>query len=69
MILSVAIALNLVAMLALIGVLSFVMTRASRLRPHLASVEIPAAARVRPRHSAPVRRARPTSPVLASARS
>jgi Tfp pilus assembly protein PilV len=69
MTLSVAIALNAVAMLALIGVLSYLMTRASRLKPHLAWVEVHAAGRVRSRRSAPVRRARPASPVLASVRS
>jgi hypothetical protein len=69
MTISAAIALNVVATLALIGVLSCLMTRASRLKPHLAWVDIPAAGRVQPRRSAPVRRARPTSPVLASLRS
>jgi hypothetical protein len=65
---SVAIALNAVAMLALIGVLSYVMTRASRLKPHLVLVDVPAAARVRPVRSASARRARPTRLVLASVR-
>jgi hypothetical protein len=65
---SVAIALNAVAMLALIGVLSYVMTRASRLKPHLVLVEVPAAPRVQPVRSAAARRARPTRPVLASVR-
>jgi hypothetical protein len=69
MTLSVAIALNAVAMLALIGVLSYLMTRAAGLKPHLGSLDIPAAVRVQPTRSAPVRRARPTSPVLASVRS
>jgi hypothetical protein len=69
MILSVAIALNVVAMFALIGVLSYAMTRAARLTPHLASADIPADVRVQPRRSAAPRRARPTRPVLASVRS
>jgi hypothetical protein len=69
MTLTVAIAINVVAMFALIGVLSYAMTRATRLTPHLASTEVPAPARVQPRRVRASRPARATGPVLASVRS
>jgi hypothetical protein len=69
MTLTVAVAINVVAMFALIGVLSYVMTRATRLKPHLASIELPTPARVQPQRARAPRPARATGPVLASVRS
>jgi hypothetical protein len=69
MTLTVAIAINVVAMFALIGVLSYAMTRAARLKPHLASIELPAPAAAQPRRAPASRPARPRGPLLASVRS
>jgi hypothetical protein len=67
MTLSLAIAANAVAMFVLMGVLSYTMTRAARLRPHVPAGAAPAVLPVQRTSGAPARRSR-RAPALASAR-
>jgi hypothetical protein len=61
--------LNAVFMLALLGALAFAMSRANRLKPHLASTVVPALAPVPTFRVVPARRARPLTAALSGARS
>jgi hypothetical protein len=67
MTLPLAIAANAVAMFVLVGLLSYVMTRAARLRPHVATGATPAAPPLQRTAGASAPRSRP-APALASAR-
>ncbi|HEY2436029.1 MAG TPA: hypothetical protein VGH93_02545 [Solirubrobacteraceae bacterium] len=61
MTLSLAIAINAVAMFTLVGLLTFAMSRAARLRPHVGSAATPATPaveQIQHRRSAPAPRAR-----------
>jgi hypothetical protein len=67
MTLSLAIAANAVAMFVLMGVLTYTMTRAARLRPHVAAGATPAVLPVQRTAVETARRSR-RAPALASAR-
>ena len=69
MTLALAISLNVLLMLALLGALSLVMSRAARLRPHLQTAAAPAFEPVRARTGARARRTTRSSSILAAARS
>jgi hypothetical protein len=67
--LSLVIAVNVVADLALIGLLAFVMSRASVLSPHASAVASPARPRLRARRQRPARPAGRSSTAPLSAHS
>ncbi len=66
--LSLDIAMNIFSMLTLIGGVSYVMSRATRLRPHVPAGEPPAAAPVHATRGATARGVRPATAALVSVR-
>jgi hypothetical protein len=68
MTLALAISLNAILMLALVGALAFAMSRASRLKPHLSATAIPAKEPVQVRRPLRARRVRHAGAALADAR-
>jgi hypothetical protein len=68
MTLALAISLNAVLMLALLGALAFAMSRASRLKPHLSETVVPAIEPVQVRRPLRARRFRRAGAALADAR-
>jgi hypothetical protein len=69
MTLSLAIAINVFAMLALAAVLAYVMSHAAKLTPHLGAAQPAAGEPAVLRLRTPTRRARSATPALAPARS
>jgi hypothetical protein len=67
MTLALAISLNAVLMLALLGALAFAMSRASRLKPHLSAAVVPATQPAQVRRPLRARRVRRAGAALADA--
>jgi hypothetical protein len=64
---SLAIAVNVLAMFALMGILAYVMSRPARLKPHFAVSTTPAATPAQPRRRSAARSNRPSRAAVASA--
>jgi hypothetical protein len=65
---SLAIAINVLAMFALMGILAYVMSRPARLKPHFAVNTTPTATPAQPRPRSAARASRPARAAVASAR-